>query len=123
MIDEKTPYNEILHEINRLKELADKARESELADVIYKVKESIKRYGLTAKDLGLDTSGNEAKNKRPDVAPKYRGPDGQEWSGRGKNPRWLTKAVESGSKLTDFTIDSSDSSTAIGEAAGNDEPS
>ena len=39
------------------------------------------------------------------VAPKYRGPNGETWSGRGLKPRWLTAAMNEGKELQDFLID------------------
>jgi DNA-binding protein H-NS len=39
------------------------------------------------------------------VAPKYRGPHGETWSGRGMKPRWLTIAMSEGKQLHDFLID------------------
>jgi len=39
------------------------------------------------------------------VAPKYRGPNGETWSGRGLKPRWLTTAMNEGKELQDFLID------------------
>ena len=39
------------------------------------------------------------------VAPKYRGPDGDTWAGRGATPRWLVAAIKEGKKLEDFLID------------------
>jgi DNA-binding protein H-NS len=38
------------------------------------------------------------------VAPKYRGPDGETWTGRGLKPKWLQAALEEGKKLEDFLI-------------------
>jgi DNA-binding protein H-NS len=38
------------------------------------------------------------------VAPKYKGPHGEKWSGRGRNPRWLTLAMSEGKQLEDFLI-------------------
>ena len=38
------------------------------------------------------------------VAPKYKGPQGEKWSGRGKTPRWLTAAMSEGKHLNDFLI-------------------
>lgn len=38
------------------------------------------------------------------VAPKYRGPDGETWTGRGLKPRWLAAALKSGSKIEQFLI-------------------
>lgn len=41
------------------------------------------------------------------VAPKYRGPTGETWAGRGARPRWLVAAIKEGKKLNDFLIDKS----------------
>lgn len=35
---------------------------------------------------------------------KYRDADGNEWSGRGSQPRWLTQALAGGKPLQDFTV-------------------
>jgi DNA-binding protein H-NS len=39
------------------------------------------------------------------VPPKYRGPSGETWAGRGARPRWLVEAIKGGKKLDDFLID------------------
>ena len=41
------------------------------------------------------------------VPPKYRGPSGEMWAGRGARPRWLVAAIKGGKKLDDFLIDKS----------------
>jgi DNA-binding protein H-NS len=41
------------------------------------------------------------------VPPKYRGPSGETWAGRGARPRWLVVAIKGGKKLDDFLIDKS----------------
>jgi DNA-binding protein H-NS len=38
------------------------------------------------------------------VPPKYRGPSGETWAGRGAKPRWLVAAIKDGKKLDDFLI-------------------
>ncbi|BAT60414.1 H-NS histone family protein [Variibacter gotjawalensis] len=38
------------------------------------------------------------------VAPKYRGPDGETWAGRGARPKWLVAAMKGGAKMDDFLI-------------------
>jgi DNA-binding protein H-NS len=47
-----------------------------------------------------------ARRKYPRVFPKYRNPQtpSETWSGRGKQPRWLVAAIESGRKIDDFKI-------------------
>ena len=50
-------------------------------------------------------SGSALKGKK--VPPKYRGPSGETWAGRGARPRWLVAAIRGGRKLDDFLIDKS----------------
>ena len=49
--------------------------------------------------------GSALKGKK--VAPKYRGPDGETWAGRGATPRWLKAAIKDGKKLESFLINKS----------------
>jgi DNA-binding protein H-NS len=38
------------------------------------------------------------------VAPKYRGPDGETWAGRGAKPRWLAALLKEGHSIEQFLI-------------------
>jgi DNA-binding protein H-NS len=38
------------------------------------------------------------------VPPKYRGPGGETWAGRGARPRWMVEQVKQGKKPEDFLI-------------------
>jgi len=49
--------------------------------------------------------GSALKGRK--VPPKYRGPSGESWAGRGARPRWLAAAIKRGRKLDDFLIDKS----------------
>jgi len=49
--------------------------------------------------------GSALKGKK--VPPKYRGPSGETWAGRGAKPRWLVAAIKGGKKLDDFLISKS----------------
>jgi DNA-binding protein H-NS len=46
--------------------------------------------------------GRSLKGRR--VAPKYRGPNGETWAGRGMRPRWMQEAMKGGKKPEDFLI-------------------
>lgn len=39
------------------------------------------------------------------VAPKFRGPAGETWAGRGATPRWLVAALKGGAGREDFLIE------------------
>ena len=51
--------------------------------------------------------GGRSALKGRKVPPKYRGPSGESWAGRGARPRWLAAAIKGGRKLDDFLIDKS----------------
>jgi DNA-binding protein H-NS len=38
------------------------------------------------------------------VPPKFKGPAGELWAGRGARPRWLVAALKEGGKIEDFLI-------------------
>jgi DNA-binding protein H-NS len=56
-------------------------------------------YSIEPRSLNIDAK------KAKKVEPKYRGPNGETWSGRGAKPRWLTIAISEGKQLHDFLID------------------
>lgn len=50
---------------------------------------------------------NPDRRPYPPVPPKYRNPKNpaETWSGRGKQPRWLSPQLRAGRRLDDFLID------------------
>ncbi len=55
------------------------------------------------------------RRKYPRVFPKYRNPSepSETWSGRGKRPRWLVAALQTGHTIEEFVIRSSESNGGI----------
>src|SRR5262249_19459840 len=53
--------------------------------------------------VGRGRPGGSALQGRK-IAPKYRGPSGETWAGRGARPRWLAAAIKEGKKLENFLI-------------------
>ena len=49
--------------------------------------------------------GRRSAQKGCKVPPKYRGPGGETWAGRGARPRWLSALIRQGRKLDEFAID------------------
>jgi DNA-binding protein H-NS len=56
--------------------------------------------------LSLSLTGRAPRRKYPKVLPKYCNPlaPSQQWSGRGKRPRWVIAALEAGQRLDDLKI-------------------
>jgi DNA-binding protein H-NS len=56
---------------------------------------------------------NVGRDRRSEVQPKYRSPDGTEtWSGRGKAPKWMQNLLDAGNRKEDYEIARSDSGSA-----------
>jgi DNA-binding protein H-NS len=53
---------------------------------------------------GWGSAGRRSAMKGRKVAPKYRGPGGETWAGRGARPRWLTALMKEGRKIDEFAI-------------------
>ena len=51
-------------------------------------------------------TGRRGAMKGVKVPPKYRGPGGETWAGRGATPRWLAALLKEGHSLEEFLIGS-----------------
>ncbi|MEJ8825223.1 H-NS histone family protein [Variovorax humicola] len=95
-------------QIAQLRKQAEELRNQERGAVIEEVRQKIAEYGLSAADLklvGRGAAGKRAGAGTAKAAVKYRGPNGEGWSGgRGRKPRWVTEALASGKSLSDFEI-------------------
>lgn len=78
-------------------------------DAIDEIRKIMTENGLTSDDIaapartrkaGIKLDGSERKA----VAAKYRDGDGNQWTGRGLKPRWLTAALAAGKKLEEFAV-------------------
>jgi DNA-binding protein H-NS len=102
-------------QIAALQAQADAMRKKEVTEVVAKIKDAIAHYGLTAADLGLETSarknarlpaagGGKLGNKgRKKAGPKssartvkFKDDQGNTWGGMGKRPAWFKAALASG---------------------------
>jgi DNA-binding protein H-NS len=76
-------------------------------------KSPVKRRGQKSEKIVATSNQRQRKkggksiniDKRSVVAPKYRDPStNTTWTGRGKQPKWLSAAIKDGKKLEDFKI-------------------
>jgi DNA-binding protein H-NS len=87
--------------------------------VLVQLREQMAAYGITAQELSRPApkarspkaplpkpAAAPAKGKKPVVSSpaKYRGPEGQEWTGKGTAPKWLNALVAAGKTREDFLI-------------------
>jgi DNA-binding protein H-NS len=102
-------YAQISKEIQAMQAEAERIRNREVAEVVSRITEAIRTYGLTEQDLfGSSRKGAgtkvaaKKKSARSGGAPKYSDGAGNSWGGMGPRPRWLREALASGKKLEDF---------------------
>jgi DNA-binding protein H-NS len=84
-----------------------------------KVSELQRQLGALGEDVGAGRGrgGRRASlMKGQKVAPKYRGPDGETWAGRGAMPRWMAAAIKEGKTREDFLIDKSGAASKRGRS-------
>lgn len=99
-------YSELVNQAQALMAQAEQVRKQELAAVIADIKAKMKEYGITVADLG-STSATPRKSgaAKTKGAPKYRGPNGETWSGGpGRKPDWVRNVLAAGQNIEDYAI-------------------
>ena len=94
----------------RFSELAQKSadiarQQNDLKEEVRRsIQEQIDMFGFTAKDFRFaQTSSPETAGVRK-IDPKYRGPAGELWTGRGVKPRWVREALDAGEDIELYRI-------------------
>lgn len=101
-------YAELVSQAQALMAKAEQVRKQELANTIADIKAKMKEHGISLEDLGGGAAPRKAggkgssKSKNP---AKFRGPNGELWSGGpGRKPEWVKAVVASGKSIEDFRI-------------------
>ena len=91
-------------EIGRFLSVRLNSEKRELEKRLARLRRENEMPQMEAEMVGQDTS--RARRKYPRVLPKYQNPNepSETWSGRGKQPRWLTAALKTGHTIEEFVI-------------------
>ena len=113
---------EIRGQIQALEKQAAEMKARDFSKTVQDIRDKMEVFGITVKDLQTVKRGPKAGKVKKEVGPKkavvagikktpskpvpakFRGPNGETWSGRGLSPRWLTTLVEQGASRDDFAI-------------------
>jgi DNA-binding protein H-NS len=76
--------------------------DSQLAERRAEIEEQIQQLDQA---VTVERIGRRRSTRGMKVPPKYRGPGGETWAGRGARPRWLVALLKQGHKLDEFAID------------------
>ena len=113
---------DIKSQIQKLQKQAESIKAKEFQNTIQDILAKMQAFGITVKDLkiakptkatksgrkkvALQPRGTKKVSKRTgaSVAAKYRGPNGETWSGRGLTPKWLAALIAQGESKESFAI-------------------
>ncbi len=113
---------EIQSQIQKLQKQANEIKAKEFNNTVQDVLAKMQVFGITVKDLQnakpakgakvirgkkpVSAAKTEKASKRAGVAvaAKYRGPNGETWSGRGLTPKWLSSLIAQGQPKESFAI-------------------
>jgi DNA-binding protein H-NS len=112
---------DIQSQIEKLQKQANDIKSKEFAATVQEIQAKMQAFGISVKDL-QSTKGGRGKAKSAPakatkaaktrkasapVAAKYRGPNGESWSGRGLMPKWLSALVAQGQSKESFSVSAS----------------
>ena len=97
---------DIQNQIAALQKQAEEIKAQEFNKTVADIKAQMAAFGITVADLqGGKSRPAKTATKSANPAPaKYRGPNGETWSGRGLMPRWLAALVAQGQSKEAFAI-------------------
>lgn len=101
-----TTLADIQKQIAQLQQQAEDIKANEHSKHVQEILDKMAAYGLTMADLqGRKTGGRKKAARSGNPAPvKFKGPNGETWSGRGLMPRWLSTLVSQGRRKEDFAV-------------------
>jgi DNA-binding protein H-NS len=104
-----TSLIEIQNQIALLQKQAEEIKAQEFNKTVQEIQQKMEAFGITIADLesGRGRPRKAAGKAAPSVNPapaKFRGPNGETWSGRGLMPRWLAALVAQGRTKEEFAI-------------------
>jgi DNA-binding protein H-NS len=112
---------DIQTQIEKLQKQANEIKAKEFNGTVQDILAKMQAFGITLKDLqnakpvkatkaGRGKSNGIAKPAKANrkagvpVAAKYRGPNGETWSGRGLTPKWMAALIAQGQTKESFAV-------------------
>jgi len=102
-IVETMDYPELLRLRDLIGEEYKQKAEDAKVRVIAEAREKFEQLGLTFEDV-IESQRERKRADRTPTMPKYRSPDGKEWSGRGATPKWMRALEEEGGNREEYLI-------------------
>ncbi len=113
---------ELQSQIEKLQKKAADIKAKEFSNTVADILAKMAAFGITIRDLQSASKKKPGRgkgaakaakpaggrrtsaNKGTKVAAKYKGPNGEAWSGRGLPPKWMAALLAQGRKKEEFAI-------------------
>jgi DNA-binding protein H-NS len=112
---------DIQSQIEKLQKQANEIKAKEFSGTVQDILAKMQAFGITLKDLqsakpvkatkagpsksnGATKLVKASKKAGVPVAAKYRGPNGETWSGRGLTPKWMAALIAQGQTKESFAV-------------------
>lgn len=97
-------YEELIAQRKELDRQIESAHRAEKAAAIETARKLVGQFQLTAGDCGFKQQKDSNRQKR-NAPVKFRGPNGETWTGRGRAPGWLAALESQGVSREKFRVD------------------
>lgn len=108
-MDFQQQFNQQMAELEKLRQEVASKQAALRNEGLAQVQRLIDSLNLRADELTFPEDNNNAetpsrRGPRGKVAPKYIGPNGELWTGRGRPPHWMTDLLAAGHTKEEFLI-------------------
>ena len=100
MVDVKSE----LQELEALQQQVNNRRKALRSDAIKEAQQIIDQFELVSSDFRFSDIEAARKAKRAPVLPKYKGPNGELWTGRGRRPKWVEEILAANGNLDQYLV-------------------
>lgn len=107
MAKEQKDLNNIEKQIAELEAQRDKILQESRAQALVEARELVHTFNFTASELGISRERKASMAiPKQHIKPKFHNPSNpsQNWTGRGKPPRWFSDLLEQGATKEDLLI-------------------
>lgn len=96
-------YEELVAQRAEIDRKIEEMLRAEKAEAVATVKKLVAQFELSPDECGFKGLGRASREKSQ-IAPLYRGPNGETWTGRGLPPKWLKALEANGQPRSNFRI-------------------
>jgi DNA-binding protein H-NS len=107
---DKLTFQDLTALIEQANEQLSRKREDARFQLLSEMRTKAAELGISLQDLVGSPAKRQAAERKPrsdagkPVDAKYRSPEGETWTGRGRMPKWLTEAIHHGKTKEEFTV-------------------